>query len=832
MSLFDCIQTGIDGGEIERTRGQNAQDLFNNIRRNYASNMGEDAANAAAAEDVRRIMREQTLRRRRLVRIQLQGARRLTRDILQHRRTDGVLDAGAALPGLLEKGNHNFQSVREVRETLTSRYHRLMVDGLIHFGRNVVGEVRNKADMMNVVRALHGREVADQSASEIAAGFQAAMAQARRDYNAAGGDIGEIEDWGLPHRHSRDKMLDAGRERWIAEVHGRLDWSRMIDFETGQPFAIAGGAPPPGRADSLLREIFEGKTTDGWDTREPNFQRAGLALANRRSDARVLHFKSPEDWFAYNEQFGESDPFTAIVSHLDGMARDTALMRVLTPNPKAGLEFAIQVAEKQAQTAPWPVGSTHRHALDKLRGDAHLARMMFELTTGEANRPVNGLMANFLSGTRHVLVGAQLGAATISAISDVGFQYAAAREIGIDPFKVVGRIGKDVFKGRDAQQALRMGVIADQLANVGAAQARYVGEDFAPEIATRISDGVLRLSGLSRWTSLGRHSFQLEFMGMLADHVAHGFDELPDPLRNLFDRHGLTAEEWDAVRATEVFRDPNGASFLIPDDVRFREDLPEGRADSLALKLGGIMHTETRFAVPSTTTRGRAMFSANTQPGTFAGELLRSGLMYKSFGMTVVFDQTQRIMQQGTNWNKAIYAGKLFASLSLMGAVSIQMKELSKGRDPRPMDSRSFIAAAILQGGGFGIFGDFFSAAENRFGGGFGETLSGPVFGAAGDLASLGIEAGRAVLGDDDTRVGRHSVDFVRQYAPGASLWYLALALQRYGFDQLQMAVDPDARKALRARERRRVKKYGNESWWRPGDTAPDRAPEFGGIIQ
>ena len=60
----------------------------------------------------------------------------------------------------------------------------------------------------------------------------------------------------------------------------------------------------------------------------------------------------------------------------------------------------------------------------------------------------------------------------------------------------------------------------------------------------------------------------------------------------------------------------------------------------------------------------------------------------------------------------------LSAQLMLLGGLAVQLKEIAKGNDPRPMDSAEFWLAAVMQGGGLGIFGDFFSASTSRTGAG------------------------------------------------------------------------------------------------------------------
>lgn len=829
MSLEDCIQRGVDGGEMDMERGQQAQALFQRLRQGYRARVGEDAANAQAAEDVKRIMAGRIGEKRRQAFLRMSIARRNVQLINRHRTLKGAEDPADALR-IFITGDENSEivGIDPLAKTLRGFYHGEFDRVLKTFGRNIIGQTRNKARLKNFVDELFGKNTGDVSAKELADAARHVQDLARKDFNAAGGNIAEIENYGLPMRHNAGAIEGVGRAAWKDAIWNRLDWHRMKDFETDQPFALEGSAPPRGgRAELVLDEVYASIVSNGWARREPSFMERGLALANSRQAHRVLHFKDGENWLAYNQEFGADDPFTTLVSTIDGYARDTAQLRVLGPNPAAGLEFLNQTVMKMAETRPWRDG-----AVNQTRAAARKARVMLDLHSGAAQDPANGWWGEVLAGTRGVLVSAQLGSAAVSAVTDVGFQAAAARKVGMDPGGLIKRMAQELVG--DETRAIRFGLIADTLSSVGAGQARFVGEAFTPEAVARLSDFVMRASGLSRWTQSGRFAFQMEFMGLLADQSTVPWDDMIPAFRRTLERKGLTANDWDVIRQTELHND-GGATFLIPRDIRYREDIPTDQAEDLAFRLMSVIHEQTEFAVPSASLEGQAMFTDMTRPGTLIGELARSGLMYKSFGMSVLFSQTRRLFSHQTLTGRLGYFTSMSALMAVMGAVSLQMKEVIKGRDPRPMNSASFVGAAILQGGGFGIFGDFLAAEQNRFGGGIEATLAGPVFGAAGEVVGLGIEASREVAElagmDVSANFGRRATNFLRYNTPVTGIWYWSSAFQRGVFDNLQRLVDPGAERAWRRAERRRMNSFGNQSWWGAGDILPERAPDFGAAI-
>ena len=59
------------------------------------------------------------------------------------------------------------------------------------------------------------------------------------------------------------------------------------------------------------------------------------------------------------------------------------------------------------------------------------------------------------------------------------------------------------------------------------------------------------------------------------------------------------------------------------------------------------------------------------------------------------------------------------------------------------------------------------------------------------------------------------------------SVWYARLAMERLIFDELEAAIDPNARRSFRMIEHRARREYRQRFWWRPGTSAPQRAPDL-----
>tara|TARA_R110001632_G_scaffold195906_1_gene317565 strand:+ start:13 stop:1236 length:1224 start_codon:yes stop_codon:yes gene_type:complete len=379
--------------------------------------------------------------------------------------------------------------------------------------------------------------------------------------------------------------------------------------------------------------------------------------------------------------------------------------------------------------------------------------------------------------------------------------------------------------------AVRLGLTAEGWSTLASAQMRYVGDLSGPEVTRRVADFVMRASLLSPWTNAGKWAFGMEFLGNLADNSGKTFDQLDPMMRKTLDHYNIGADKWEIVRATPPY-EYEGASFIRAEDIEARTDIRSDLARDLATSLQVMVETETNYAVPSSSIRGRAALIDETRPGTISGELTRSFAMYKGFGVTLVNTHLMRGLNQPDAKTKTTYYADLLISTTLMGALAMQLKEMSKGRDPRPMEGPEFWGAAFMQGGGLGIFGDFLFSDVNRYDRGLAETIAGPVVGFANDARKLTIGNIVQAAKGDDTNAASEFLSFAGRYTPGSSLWYSRLALERMVLDQGKKWADPKASSKMKRLESRYKREYGQNYWWRPGKLTPERGPDVSNMFE
>lgn len=772
-------------------------------------------AEQMAADDIKNRLRKKTQRNRHTIMAQLQKEQE---NYLRAQRASP--EAAVELPlRVLEASRssaNQVDSVVGVMNALRNQFDGMLSTFLEQHSRDIVGNVRNKAKLKNIVRELHGEGTGDAVASAMSKAITDAKERARQLFNAAGGDIGLLEDHGMPHRHDRVRIMRGGFDTWFDEVAPRLDWTRIENFWTKQPFSVDGTPPPAGVQRGFLKEIFDNIDTDGWVKRDVTWgMQNGKALSNRYSEARTLHFKTADDWMAYNDRFGVSDPYSSIVGHMHRMARDIAMMRVLGPSHTAGLDNVVNHAMKKV--------AGNKALEEKLTANANTAKAMLAHMSGTANAPHNEFWARFFGGTRQALSAAHLGSAMLVSGSDSVAMSLAANSVGMNPANVVSRHVGLLANRMSREEAARAGYVADTLSDAGNTMLRYLGEAPVAGWTERLSSFVMRAQGLSFWTDMARVAFNMEFAGNLAD--ARTLGDLEPRMAASLRSRGITDADWAMFAREDLhFRAKNGGRFASPAYWRsaaVSAGVDPKEAERIALTIDGFVQEMTEVAVPSNSFEMRARFMGESRPGSISGELARSLVAYKSYAMTFSINQFRQVMAIPTGMGRAQYVAAGMAGFTVMGAVGVQLKELAKGNEPRPMDDPSFWTAAALQGGGLGIIGDLTSASTTRLGGGLMGYFAGPVVGLGNDIGALTFGNMAAVMKGENANLGRDVVKFGKRYTPGTTLWQTRAAMDRLVWDQMQMVLDPDADTAMRREAKRQQREYGNGQWWDAGALTP-----------
>jgi hypothetical protein len=854
MSFRDCLLAAVDQGAISKEEAEKLQRRFDAEFAQARLSLGDDAAAAAAKTKLEADLRAEGFEARRRVLLQDATQDRLAEYVQGYRGLDNKPDVFGAVLNLIE--NHGFAGTSSLagrQKAIVSLVHGEISDVLRTFRKSRwgTGERINAPLLSDVVRDALGEASGKPEAKAMADAIGGVFETLRQRFNAAGGAIGKIEGGYLPQFHDARALLNAGKDKWKDFIRPLLNLDRMTDPLTGEKLN-------PARLEQSLDAAFDTVTTDGWANRTPQKTPQGGAgmLASTRADHRFLHFKSADDWLNYNEQFGKGDPLKAIFEHINGMSRDIAAMEQFGPNPNATVEWLKQIVQVEAaksitgEPSLYNAGrKTAETVRDKIDYLPYRIDGVYQYVRGRS--VVSGNMAIGFGNVRNVLSSALLGGASVLAAATDPFIDASTRYLsGLPITKALWGITK-IWSAQTKEQALRSGIIMDDFLHILGDEARFAGQIGGSEWSKWLAERTMALSGLEPMTQARKHVFALDYQAAFADHVGKSFDDLPPYLKRGIEGYGIDRTAWDVMRATPLHQPNGGAGFLRPIDIAA---LAEGPALPKVQKLLGIdtrdaqlaaeqtaagvrriaeqyleaILQNTERAVPTTTARSRSFFVGTQPKGSFWGEVVESGLLFKSFTLSFTTLQLQAIQQelhQGAA-RGAGYAGALSLSVTLGAALAMQLKNIANLKDVQPMDDARFWLQALQTGGGMGLLGDFMFADVNRQNQSLGTQIMGPTVGLANDVGKLTIGNVQQAVQGKKTNIGREAVNTLGRYTPVVgSLWYMRGAYRRVVLDQLQYLSDPEAHKNFREQETRLRNETRQGLWWKPGDLAPARAP-------
>jgi hypothetical protein len=822
MSFFDCVNEAMSDPEIQanRERGKRAQDMWREKSDIYErQGHPRHIAETLAATDVKDAFRKEAGETRHTFLAEMSNMRKLQRGVES---TDNIA----------KMQTQSVEALDYKARGLVRRFNWKLGSFLKEHHRDLLGRVTKPAQMMNIVRELHGESTGDAAAMALAKGIRSATEDLRLKANELGATIGNLDDWGLPHVHNRRAVTKSGFDNWFNDIREDINWRRIEDKLTGKPFQPEGGDPPSiDTQRKILKEFFDNIAYGKGSLKAIYGMPQGKALSKRLGQERILHFNNADGWVKYNKKYGSGDPYKSLMGHVHKMARDIAAMNEFGPNPALGVDYQRALVDQKTRKLD------DTKLADKARGNGAYAVRMMRVQMGGAmpETLAQDYISSFMSSTRNIMTAALLDRAVISSISDLNTMRLAASAIGANPANLVSRHIDLMRSQMSREDALRGGWIADTLADPGIALARFQAEVPPSEVAERLSSGAMRIQGLSHWTDTGRIAFQMEMSGLMASQAGRRLSDVDDPLRSLLIKQGITADDWAKfTNPDHMFTAGNGATFASPIYWREATDLPANVADDIFFKIQSLIEEQTEYAVPTQSLLARGAVDPaayNIPPGSILYELAKSGTMFKSFAMTFTVNQIRRIQAQPTLGGKIRYGMNLAAGATVMGALSLQLFEMAKGNDPQPMDNGMFWARAAMKGGGFGIIGDIVSAGQSSWGGGFGSYVSGPIPQLMGDTWNLTFKNAYQLATGNDTNFASELATMGKRYTPLGQTPIAGPAIDRMFWDQLQLFLDPESQKAMMSKAKRRENLFGNESWWMPGSPTPTRAPNLGSVF-
>ena len=644
-------------------------------------------------------------------------------------------------------------------------------------------------------RARPGR-TGNKEAQTVAGIFHAIQNDARERLNRQGAWIGDYAGYITRTTHDMDKIRRAGFDAWRAMIEPRLD-DRTFDGVDDRA--------------AFLRAAWSGLVTGvhlsdagGIGFKDPAF--SGPAnMARKVSEERTLHFKDATGWLQYQKQFGTGTLVDQMLAGFDRSARQEALLQRWGTNPRAELDADLRyLQEKYRDTNP--------DAVTRLRQSDASNTRLFELLDGTANMPANRMFAQFSSDVRTIESMAKLGAVAFTHLSAAVTKAAELRYQGVGLFERYGNFFSSLFQGRGRGDMAELAdlLLAGTEGMHGRLLSRFAPDDTVPGTLSKTANRFFQLSGLTWLLDAQKAGMARVMSRHLGRLVGKGYDDLPPEVQRTLRQYDIGAADWDAVRTAPDHFTSDGRVFLTPHAaVSASGDMTTAERDALALKLHALFADVADRGIVTPGLADRAWIGA--RPGTIAGEAMRFMAQFKLWGIAATRQAIGREIYGGQNVGGAVSGIlQMTAGAAIFGYLTMYLKDMTKGLTPRPPNDPKTWMAAMIQGGGFGIMGDYLFGEYSRFGGGVGESVLGPVLGQGlTEIMNIWNAAKEGRAKDIPPEAAR----IITNNTPFINLFYTRSALNYLFLHSLQESLNPGY---LRRSEQSLRKRTGQTHWLNP----------------
>jgi len=652
-----------------------------------------------------------------------------------------------------------------------------MLAGMIGKGRKTAEQIKVEKDFVDHIQF---GDKASPEISEMARAFTETIKNLRmRMSEASGVDLMAESKMSVPQSHDAIKINKAGFDKWFEYTIDKLDLDEM---------ELSGKTEP--ELKEIMTVAFNNLRTNG--AHYISHSGKGDLITGKYTKSRFLHFKDGESWRAYQEDFGSGNLYQTMTNHIDGLSRDIAVVELLGNNPTK----TLGLLENQMVRGGF-------EKKDFLRTES-----MFNIAAGR-NNGEGGMVASILPSIRSFNVSTQMGSATLAAAGDAPLTMLTAKMNDMPAFKPIKAYAKSVAGKDDVRElAGRMGLLLEYSLDRGMAAndgVKNLGSDYLQNSA----DLVMRASGLEYHTTTMRASFGASLVDQISSETGTPFASLSKNRLARFKQYGIDEAKWDKIRKTEKTT-TQGHSFVDP----LKMDV-----DTQAAFIGMVL-SETNKAVPTVDNFEQSLLHVGTKAGTTSGELMRQATQFKSMPLYMITTQLARVRAQDTLKSKTAYAAQAFISTVAVGALVVQMKELSVGNEPLDFDNPTLWVNAIKYSTGGNLVSDFvLNNGVTGYVTPFSEQLVGPTAAKMQDVVELLTFAnGKKIINGDTDGFSEKAVKLIQKNTIGNNIWWSRLALEREVFDQINQAINPN----WKAKAQKRMSKYGHEQYWKSGETTPE----------
>lgn len=811
--VAECIAKLVTAGRISRAIGDEALEFFKRSKAEYSRELGPASADAAAALETAKQMRDRAAKNQIAIASDIKTFR-----VNEQRLKEDPRGRNAALAGILSKdtlrGDNRLNKLRRDQpdhpifsganadyryQVARDRMYTMLGPEMERFRPGFFGNSEVVRSIKNFVYERFGVPTGDIAAKTVSDAFGKVIDYGASRATAAGKIFEQREDWRLMQPWTPARVARVPEAEFVKDFRDAVDAGalKVWDRDTNR-YATAD------RYDFILKRAYSDIKTEGGST------------GPFSKEMRTFEFQpgqgGADAWLRLQGKYGVGNEImSAVDQHLDHMARTIALHETFGAHPDAQFAALLRmVKDDPSKLAP---------GLGWLDSANTLANT-YKIISGKGHPVANETFARIMSGARDLIGVGSLRNLPITIVpGDAAMTFMASNHLGMSGFNVLSH----VFDGSMTKEVARHLQIASHsyMDYVQNSVRRYEDQINVSGLIRKVSRGVVKATGAEMWTENGRLGWQVSMLNQLAGLRDTPFEKLPGTMRdNFLGAYGFTPADWDSIRAAEPFDAGNGAKYLDPEKIDQR----------LSERLLMAIKEQGSYAFHQPDSRTQALMGQGAVRGTLAGETWLSLGQYKQFAMERMTTHIMRVLVDGPIENR-IMRGIAFTLLStLAGAVSMQAATVLRGENTMDMSRPDFWLRAFARGGAGGVYGDILSNAleGDRGGTDLAAQMAGPIPGLVGDAAKLITSPLRRELFDQygkpsSPTFAGEAFGIARRWSPNT--WYTKLAVDRLIWDKLQILLDPNYRQSFRRVEQNATRKGREGFWWEPGASAPQSLP-------
>ncbi len=421
----ECINA-VQQAASRRLTQQEIKNIEDRIYRNMRQLARNDPASWRAMTDAERLRRagqlaaneltnEAALKKRRVA-LTIAARQRLDAFIKTYQGKDGKLEALNRTIAFHADGKSNFLSV-ESRGKATRDYALSQIQEAFEaVDPRFFHLFEDEASVRDLVYEMRGQDTGNVRAKKGAKAWAGVTELLRQRFNDAGGDIGYLENWGIPQHHSMEKVGRVPQDKWVSDVIDKLDRKYYIK-DDGQLMSDA-------ELTTFLGEAYNTIATGGLNKLSDTGMRISGARSNRGNASRQIHFKDADSYLEYQREYGDRSLWEVMVGHLEGISKDIALVETYGPNPDHVFRSILdEVTAEQATANPERTG--------RIKRLANSTENLYNFIAGKTQPIANPHIARWSDNIRNWMVASRLGSALLASFSDLGTMYMSAKVANI-----------------------------------------------------------------------------------------------------------------------------------------------------------------------------------------------------------------------------------------------------------------------------------------------------------------------------------------------------------------------------------------------------------------